>query len=40
MISLGREQVYLNFIKENVKIKYNFEIGKNRFANIRLMILS
>ena len=40
MTILGREQVYLFLIKENVKIKYNFERGKSKFLNIRLMILN
>ena len=37
---MGREHVYFNLIKENVKIKYDFERGKDRFVNIKLMILN
>ena len=40
MTIMGREHVYFNLIKENVKIKFNLEKVKNRFVNIRLMILN
>jgi hypothetical protein len=38
MTIMGREHVYFNLIKKNVKIKYDFETGKNKFVNIRLII--
>jgi len=38
MTIMGLEQVYFNLIKENIKIKYDFERGKNKFVNIRLII--
>ena len=40
MTIVGHERVYLNLINENVSTKYNFERGKSRFVNIRLMILN
>ena len=39
MTFLGREQVYLNLIKEKVLQKFKFESGKYRFVNISLLIL-
>ena len=38
MTIMGREHEYFNLIKENIKIKYDFERCKNKFVNIRLII--